>query len=113
MHKYTIQYAVPATVKTGPDSVKWIKGVVDSGSYAELEQHAMKELASDKNVFYGRWKPSDGIVEVLRVYSDKASAAKSLKETKELYKSQLAKPVFSSVKAATDADIAVVLPKMI
>ena len=104
MYKYTIQYAVPATVKTGPEFVKWIKGVVDKGAYDALAEHALSELNSDTCLYYGRWKPSDGIVEVVRVYTTKTIATTSLTKTKELYKSTLAKPIFSKVVPTTEEE---------
>ena len=105
MYKYTIQYAVPATVTTGPEFVKWIKGVVEADTYKKLEEKALAELDSDDCLFYGRWKPSIGIVEVFKVFKSKSIAAASLKENKEIYKSLLAKPVFSKVLSATQDEI--------
>lgn len=113
MFKYTIQYAVPGTVKTGPDFIKWLKGVVDAGSYDALAEHALAEIEKPSMHYYGRWKPSSGIIEVVRVYTDKFIATKSLKETQELYKSTLAKPIFSKVLSVTQDEIDEIAQKCI
>lgn len=102
MYKFTIQFAVPATVTSGPEFVKWMKGVIDASSFQALAEHASAYADDPACVYTGRWKPSDGVVEAVRVFSNKKAAEVSLAETKELYVSNLAQPVFSKVTAATE-----------
>lgn len=99
MYKYTIQFAVPGTVKSGPDFVKWLTGVVEKDAFTALAEYTLSDNDSAKCIYHGRWKPSAGVVEAVRVYSDKPSAAASLKKMKELYVSSLAKPVFGKVES--------------
>ena len=101
MYKYTVQYAVPGTVKSSPEFVKWLKGVVEKNSFSALAEYTLEDNDSSKCIFNGRWKPSDGIVESVRVYADKSSAAASLKKMQTLYVSSLAKPVFSKIESTT------------
>lgn len=104
MFKYTIDYVVPTTVKTGPDFVDWLDNVVDKDSFAALKTHALEEIESSTCVYYGRWKPEPNKVQVVRVYSTRSAATASLKTTKKLYKSTLVHPVFSAVESTTADD---------
>lgn len=100
MYVYTVQMSVPATVTSGPEYVKWFKGVVDSATFDKLAANAQEEQAGDSLQFYKRWQPSAGIVETVKGFSTKAEASASLKKMKDSYASVLAKPVFSKVSAA-------------
>ena len=106
MNVYTIQFAVPATIKTGPEFIKWFKTVVDSSTFEALAAQVTEEQSGDNLTFYKRWIPQPGVVEIVKGFNTKTNAAASLKKTKELYSSAIAKPVFSTVSSKNDEELA-------